>query len=87
MTLRHVFLVAAEPSGDHLGAALMAALRERGPMRFSGVGGVEMQAAGLTSLFSADELHIIGFSAVLRRAPQIFRRIRETADAAIAARA
>jgi len=37
----HVFLVAAEASGDRLGAALMQAPRERagGKVRFSGVGG------------------------------------------------
>jgi lipid-A-disaccharide synthase len=81
----HVFLVAAEPSGDHLGAALMAALRERAQVRFSGVGGAQMQAAGLESLFSTDDLHIIGFSAVARRLPLILRRVRETAAAAIAA--
>ena len=39
-----VFLVAGEPSGDVLGGALMAALRERtgGRIRFAGVGGPAM---------------------------------------------
>jgi lipid-A-disaccharide synthase len=81
----HVFLVAAEPSGDHLGAALMVALRERAEVRFSGVGGAQMQAAGLKSLFSTDDLHIIGFSAVAKQLPLIFRRIRQTVAAAVAA--
>ena len=45
-----------------------------------------MQAAGLASLFSTDDLHIIGFSAVFQRLPQILRHIRETAAAAVAAR-
>jgi lipid-A-disaccharide synthase len=78
-----IFLVAAEPSGDHLGAALMEALREREDVRFSGVGGTEMRAAGLASLFPTDDLHIIGFGEVVRRLPYLFRRIRETAAAAI----
>jgi lipid-A-disaccharide synthase len=82
----HVFVVAAEPSGDHLGAALMAALHEKAAVRFSGVGGTQMQSAGLKSLFPMDELSVIGFSAVMRRLPQIHRRIRETVSAAIAAR-
>jgi lipid-A-disaccharide synthase len=64
----------------------MASLREKAPVRFSGLGGAQMQAAGLTSLFPTDELHIIGFSAVFQRLPQILRRIRETAAAAVAAR-
>ena len=60
----HVFLVAGEESGDRLGAALMRALRERstGPVGFSGVGGHEMAAAGLTSLYPIDDFGIIGFS-------------------------
>ncbi|MGZ8202188.1 MAG: lipid-A-disaccharide synthase [Burkholderiales bacterium] len=81
----HVFLVAAEPSGDHLGASLMNALRDRTAVRFSGVGGAQMLAAGLTSLFPTDELHIIGFGEVMKRLPFLFRRIRETVAEAVAA--
>jgi lipid-A-disaccharide synthase len=84
--LLHVYLVAAEPSGDHLGATLMQALRARGAVRFSGVGGAQMRAAGLASLFPTDDLHIIGFAEVLRRLPFLFRRIRETVDAAVDSR-
>ena len=67
-----VFLVAGEESGDRLGAALMRALRERtaGQVRFSGVGGREMAAEGVTSLYSIDDLSIIGFSAIPRRIPK-----------------
>ena len=58
-----IFLVAAEESGDRLGAALMKALRQRsaGPVRFSGVGGRDMTAAGLDSLFPVGDFSIIGF--------------------------
>ena len=82
----HVFLVAAEPSGDHLGAALMNALHERTDVRFSGVGGAQMHAAGLESLFPTDDLHIIGFGEVFKRLPHLLRRIRETAAAAVESR-
>jgi lipid-A-disaccharide synthase len=82
----HVFLVAAEPSGDHLGAALIAALRSRADVRLSGVGGTQMRAAGLESLFPTDDLHIIGFGEVLKRLPHLFRRIRETVDAVVDSR-
>ena len=65
-----IFLVAAEESGDRLGAALMRALRQRSaePLRFSGVGGREMAAAGLVSLLPIDDFAIIGFSAIPRPA-------------------
>ena len=81
-----VFLVAGEESGDRLGAALMRALRERsrGPMRIVGVGGREMAAEGLTSLYSIDGLAIIGFSAIPLRIPKILRLMRFTARAVLA---
>jgi lipid-A-disaccharide synthase len=84
----HVFLVAGEESGDRLGAALMRALRQRcgRRVRFSGVGGTQMATEGLASLFPLGDLAIIGFAAIPARLPKILRRIRETADAAIAAR-
>ena len=70
-----IFLVAAEESGDRLGGALMRALRERAsvPLRFSGVGGREMTAAGLDSLLPIDDFSIIGFSAIPRRLPRILQ--------------
>jgi lipid-A-disaccharide synthase len=80
-----VFLVAGEASGDRLGAALMRALRERtgGKVTFAGVGGREMAAGGVTSLFPIDDLAIIGFSAIPRRLPNILRLIRASAAAVV----
>ena len=84
----HIFLVAGEESGDRLGAALMASLmaRTQGRVRFSGVGGQHMAEQGLCSLFPLGDLAIMGFSAIAASLPKIFGRIRETADAVIAAR-
>jgi len=45
-----------------------------------------MAAAGIVSPFAIDQLSIIGATAIPRRLPMILRRIRETADAVIAAR-
>jgi len=83
-----VFLIATEESGDRLGAALMHALRRRvgRPVEFSGVGGGDMTAAGIRTLFPIEDLAIVGIDAVLRKLPQILRRIRETAAAVVAAR-
>jgi lipid-A-disaccharide synthase len=84
---RKIFLVATEESGDRLGAGLMKVLRQRlgDAVRFEGVGGLTMAREGLVSHFSIEELSIMGFTAVGRKLPMILRRIRETADAAIAA--
>lgn len=82
----HLFLVAGEPSGDVLGARLMEALRAEsaGRVRFSGVGGEEMERQGLASLFPLSETALIGPVAIARRLVPLMRRIRETAEAAIA---
>ena len=82
-----IVLVAGEESGDQLGAPLMRALKERtgGRVRFAGVGGREMAAEGLVSLFPIEDLAIIGFAAIPRRLPLILRRIRETAALVVAA--
>ena len=48
------FLIAGEPSGDRLGGALMAGLRQLdADAEFHGVGGHAMAAHGLNSRFSA----------------------------------
>jgi lipid-A-disaccharide synthase len=82
-----IYIVAAEESGDALGASLIRALvaRHGGALTLAGVGGRAMAAAGIASPFAIDELAIIGLGAIPGRLPMIFRRIRETADAVIAA--
>ena len=82
-----IHLVAAEESGDALGAALARALAARagGAVKLAGVGGRAMAAAGILSPFPIDDLAIVGLTAIPRRLPMILRRIRETADAIIAA--
>ncbi len=78
-----IFLIAGEPSGDALGARLMAALRERtrGAVRFAGVGGEAMAAAGLETLVPIEDLAVMGVAEVLPKARRIFRRVRETVAA------
>jgi lipid-A-disaccharide synthase len=82
-----IYLVAAEESGDALGAALIRGLRTAasGALTLAGVGGRAMAAEGVVSPFSIDELAIVGFSAIPARLPLILRRIRQTADAVVAA--
>jgi lipid-A-disaccharide synthase len=83
-----VFLVAGEESGDALGGALARALvaAAGGALKLAGVGGRAMAAAGISSPFPIDDLAIIGITAIPRRLPMLLLRIRETADAIIAAR-
>lgn len=78
-----IFLVAGEPSGDALGARLMAALKRAtdGRVRFAGVGGERMAAEGLTSIFPLTDIAVMGFTEVVPRLPLILRRLRQTANA------
>src|SRR6266851_8822156 len=78
-----LFIIAGEPSGDALGAALIAALREctSGRLRIAGIGGEEMAAQGLVSLVPLADLAVAGVAEVLPRAPLILRRVRETVAA------
>ena len=87
MTAKTIYLIATEESGDRLGAALMQALRVRlGDVRFQGIGGRAMTGEGIASPFPIDELSIIGFAAVVKQLPMLLRRIREAADAVLAAK-
>lgn len=77
-----VFLIAGEPSGDKLGAALMTGLKDLAPdVAFSGVGDEGMSAQGLSSLFEMSDLSVMGLAEVLPRIPLLRRRIHQTAQA------
>ncbi len=80
MTRPLVFLVAGEPSGDVLGARLMAALKRRtgGEIDFVGIGGPAMAEEGLVSRFPMSELSLLGIAEILPHIPQLRRRIAET---------
>jgi len=85
---RKIFLIATEPSGDHLGAALMKELHRRfgNEIEFAGIGGREMEEQGIVSLFPIGDLAIVGFTAVVRQLPMLLRRIREAVSAIVQAK-
>jgi lipid-A-disaccharide synthase len=78
----HIYVISGEPSGDVIGGRLIEALTAAvGPgLRVSGVGGPEMEAAGLKSLFAYGELAIMGLFEVLPSVPRLLRRMRLVAD-------
>ena len=74
-----LFLVAGEPSGDRLGAALMAGLKVLAPgVSFSGVAGPLMQAEGMASLFPMEELSVMGIAEVLPKYLHLRRRLHQS---------
>ena len=76
-----LFVLAGEPSGDRIAADLVRRLRGRVPLDLAGVGGDELEAAGLTSLFPMSDLAVMGISDVVRRLPLLLWRIEQAARA------
>lgn len=83
-----IMLVVGEPSGDQLGAQLMAGLRALAGdrVRIIGVGGSAMAEQGLQSLFPLDATAVMGLREVVPRIPTILRRVREATDYALKVR-
>lgn len=78
-----IMLVAVEPSGDGLGAALMKELRAALPdALFTGCGGPLMEAEGFASLFPIDRFSVIGPVQALSAWPEALRRGKELAELA-----
>jgi len=81
-----IMLVAAEASGDALGAGLAQALKTRlGPdVTFVGVGGPKMAAEGVASPFDIAELSILGWIEGLKAYGVVKQRVADTVAHAVA---
>ncbi len=72
-----VMIVTGEASGDHHGALVLQALKQRFPnLRCCGIGGDELQQAGMRLLYHCRHLAVVGAIEVLAHAPHIFRAFR-----------
>ena len=73
-----VFLSAGEASGDHYGAEIIAGLRAALPgLSFAGLGGVEMERAGLRRVVRAEDVAVMGISEILLHIPRIYGSYRK----------
>lgn len=81
-----LFILAGEPSGDRIAADLVGRLKQRVPLAVSGVGGHELEAHGVRSLFPMSDLAVMGVTDVIKRLPLLLWRIEQTARAIRAAR-
>ncbi|WP_303830308.1 lipid-A-disaccharide synthase [Asticcacaulis taihuensis] len=81
MTTKRIMVVAAEASGDALGAGLIAELRRQAPntgLTFFGVGGARMAEQGVVSPFDISELSILGLLEAVKAYGRVMTRVRET---------
>ena len=80
MTLK-IYIVAAEPSGDALGADLIDALRKQDcDIEFAGIGGPAMARRGVPSLFNIDSLSVIGLIEGLRAYKTVKKHVEIAAE-------
>jgi lipid-A-disaccharide synthase len=67
-----IFISAGETSGDLLGANLARALLQKNPqLILTGMGGQQMQNAGVSIKFNAEKLAVVGITEVLTHLPSI----------------
>ena len=80
-----IMLVAAEASGDALGAGLAKALKARlgADVVFVGVGGPRMAEQGVQSPFDISELSVLGWIEGLKAYSIVRRRVADTAALAV----
>ena len=79
--MSHVFIVAAEDSGDAIGADVIEALRSRQPgIAISGIGGERMRARGAFSQVNMDGLAVIGLIEGLRAYGRVKQAVEESAS-------
>jgi lipid-A-disaccharide synthase len=75
---RHVLIVAGEASGDLHGANLVRAMKRQDPtITVSGIGGTQMEQAGVKILISASEMAVVGLTEAILRLRVIFRARQE----------
>jgi lipid-A-disaccharide synthase len=81
-----IFIITGEPSGDALGAPLMAEISQavKTPVTFDGIGGEFMAAEGMNSLFPMSELAIMSPAEILVKLLKFIRLVNKTVDAIVA---
>ena len=80
-------IVAGEASGDALAAKLIHAVRSRRPwVRFAGIAGPKMEAAGCEAWASTEDLAVRGFAEVVAHLPRLIALRRDIARRFRAAR-
>ena len=84
--MSHIFLVAAEDSGDAIGADVIDVMRAADPsVRISGIGGERMKARGAASDVDMSGLAVIGLIEGLKAYGRVKQAVEDTADVIVKA--
>ena len=76
--IKKIALIAGEASGDKIGADLIKKLSLSHKIEIFGVGGEELSAHGLKSLFPYEELSLIGPWAILKNIKELNKKLKLT---------
>ena len=75
---RTLMIVAGEASGDHHAAGLVRALHTADPdLRFFGIGGDRLAAAGVVLRRHIRDMALVGFTEILAHLPRLYRTLRD----------
>ncbi len=78
--IKRLFIIAPEPSGDHLAAEFISAVRELNPnIEIKGMGGKQMASLGVETLVSTEGLAILGLIEALGAWRNAVNKAREVA--------
>ena len=82
--MKKIFIVTGESSGDNLASKVISKLKETNSnIKFSCVGGSNLEALGIKSIFNLKEITYIGFTSVILNFFKIKKRINQTIEEVI----
>ncbi len=82
--MKKIFIVTGEASGDNLASKVISKLKETNSnIKFSCVGGSNLEALGIKSIFNLKEITYIGFTSVILNFFKIKKRINQTIEEVI----
>lgn len=82
---KRIFIIAGEASGDFLGSQLLQSIKKlHSGCEIAGIGGQQMQAHGLSSLFPMAEISLYGLVELVPHLFNVLKRIKQTKEALLA---
>ncbi len=77
--MKKIFILTGEPSGDKLASKVISQLKKkRSDIQYLSVGGENLKAMGISSLFNLNEITYLGFTKVLLNIFKIKKKINQT---------
>ena len=79
--MKKIFVLTGEPSGDKLASKVISKLKNsNSDIEYLSVGGENLKALGIESLYDLNEVTYLGFTKVLLNVFKIKKKIKETVD-------